>query len=695
MNHWAFIRMSLSLGVVVALMTFPKISWAGICSTETLPVSSDAPAGEDNEGSTVTPIEAPSTDKICHQSTIDTNRLTLSETIDLVGVPFYLNYSSDRVIGRTVSFEVKIPTFYSGLDSSITAMDISVQYGDRFFKNHFIAGQSAPIDLIWDGKDSAGNLQEGSIPISIQWLYQHQDGTVTTYSEQFGFGNFQAKALGLGGWTPSIVHFLDVNRGSNNAILYLGGSGSQRVSKSALKPSGGGYAAVSADGAELYLFDNGGHHLSTKNALTGDTKYSFAYDSTGRIAKIVDHFGNKTSFVYQGKRIQMVSPYGQVTEMALDDGGWLAGVTNPKKEAIVITMGPQGLMTAFQKPRGQTNHYYYDTAGYLQKDEGPLGKFIAFSRAFSSATGRQTVVATTALGKVTHYESYPKADGKDTTLKSTSGSAFNDYYVPKSVVAHSDSYGDSSQKALADDPRFGWELPYSAEQKYQERNGPVKVTTQKKSVSRQDPKSWFSIDSLSTTTVEQNDPARTSSSVYVAANRTITSKSPLGKVVVQSLNADSQLSYLQLGKLVPTSFSYDQRGRLTAVSNGVRSSVMSYNDQGYLAKSTDALGRTVQYSYDEAGRVTVQTLADGSIIRMSYDADGNMVSITPPSRPAHNFMFDALGFVSEYLPPVVTAGVTGATTYEYNLDKQLTAIHRPNGKTVTINYDFSTGHQIP
>ena len=41
--------------------------------------------------------------------------------------------------------------------------------------------------------------------------------------------------------------------------------------------------------------------------------------------------------------------------------------------------------------------------------------------------------------------------------------------------------------------------------------------------------------------------------------------------------------------------------------------------------------------------------------------------------------------MSSYTPPAVAG--TGATTYEYNLDKQPTVVHRPDGSTINFTYD--------
>ena len=66
------------------------------------------------------------------------------------------------------------------------------------------------------------------------------------------------------------------------------GNGVQRVRKvsSPLPAFSGAITTTiaSEDGSQLYNFNAFGRHLSTLNALTGATVYTFAYDSAGRLA---------------------------------------------------------------------------------------------------------------------------------------------------------------------------------------------------------------------------------------------------------------------------------------------------------------------------------------------------------------------------------------------------------------------------
>ncbi|MFN8000958.1 MAG: hypothetical protein U0X75_08100 [Acidobacteriota bacterium] len=54
-------------------------------------------------------------------------------------------------------------------------------------------------------------------------------------------------------------------------------------------------AVPASDGTELYKFNSAGRHLQTINTLTGAVKYSFGYDSSGRLITITDGDNNVTT----------------------------------------------------------------------------------------------------------------------------------------------------------------------------------------------------------------------------------------------------------------------------------------------------------------------------------------------------------------------------------------------------------------
>jgi len=71
---------------------------------------------------------------------------------------------------------------------------------------------------------------------------------------------------------------------------------------------------------------------------------------------------------------------------------------------------------------------------------------------------------------------------------------------------------------------------------------------------------------------------------------------------------------------------------------------------------------------------------------VGYDDNGNHTSITPRGRSAHVFSHSPVDLTEEYRPPPTATGDT-PTRYEYDLERRLTRIMRPDGSALQFAYD--------
>jgi YD repeat-containing protein len=114
---------------------------------------------------------------------------------------------------------------------------------------------------------------------------------------------------------------------------------------------------------------------------------------------------------------------------------------------------------------------------------------------------------------------------------------------------------------------------------------------------------------------------RTSTTVYDAVNRTRTVTDAAGRVTVTTFDSQERQLSVSTSGLVPVSYLYDSRGRLTTTTEGEganqRTTMLSY----------DALGHVTTYSYDAANRL-VQTTRNGVVTTYGYDGWGNLVQET-------------------------------------------------------------------
>jgi RHS repeat-associated protein len=491
--------------------------------------------------------------------------------------------------------------------------------------------------------------------------------------------------IGLGGWSPSIVHHYD----SAHALLYYGNGDIRNIQAVS---TASGYYATDQAGSEVYYFNSQGIHTQTNDALTGVVKYKFTYTTSGQISTIADLFGNTTRFVYSAGQVQMSSPYGQVTRITLDAAGHLSSVTNPNGETYSVVSNSAGFLQNFTKPAGQMSTVTYSNGLVVAKDQGAGGDFLSFTQNSDLTTGVQTVISSTALSRMTTYKTSANKTSSSHSIQSPFGAVLT--YANQDIGSNTstDQYGNVSSYVTANDPRFGVLAPFTQSSNMSVPNSPIQISSQtSKTAVLSDAQNPLSLTSLTSATQIQNDPTRVFTVNYQASSRTSRSVSAENRTFVQKLNANGQPSSFQVGALLPLNFTYDAHGRLTQSSQGIRNTKLSYDQFSNIASSTDALGRTTRFAYDGANRVIRQIRPDGSIVAMTWDGNGNLTSITPPGRPKHEFQYNLMELVSSYMPPVLSATLTGATEYSYNLDQQLTQVVRPDGSVVTYNYGVSSG----
>jgi RHS repeat-associated protein len=443
----------------------------------------------------------------------------------------------------------------------------------------------------------------------------------------------------------------------------------------------------SADGKEVYAFDPSGRHLRTQNARTGALIYRFSYDAQGRLISITDGDGNITSIERDalGNPTAIVAPFGQRTELALDANGYLASVRNPAGETYRMTYTADGLLTEFKDPRGHASTMAYDDLGRLLKDQNAAGGSQNLARV-ELPLGYE-VTRTTGEGRtVKHRVETLATSSQQFTDLGTDGTQTTRLAATDGTTTTTQPDGTVTQLLEGPDPRFGMQAPIPSSFTTTTGGLTSTVTTQR-SASLSDPNNPLSLLTL-TDTVTLN--GRTATSIYAAATKTATATSAAGRVSASTLDNLGRVVQSQVAGLLAVNNSYDAHGRLSTVAQGTdadrRELGFAYNPQGYLRTVTDPLGRTLGYEYDAAGRVTREILPDGRDILYAYDANGNLASLTPPGRPAHEFRYTNVDLTAEYLPPDVGAG-TNSTVYEYNLDKDLTRILRPDGHAIAFTYD--------
>jgi RHS repeat-associated protein len=492
-----------------------------------------------------------------------------------------------------------------------------------------------------------------------------------------------AYALDLGGWTLNVHHRYDP--ASNTLFLGTGGFRSAASLGTVTASASSGFLIASEDGQRVYEFDSNGVHLSTRNALTGATLLSFAYDASGRLASVTDGSSNATTFTRnaQGKLVSITGPYGQVSKVTLSQQGYITSLKDPAGKSVRAKYTKTGLMTAFTNARGNTSSFTYDASGLLVQDKNAVGG----KQTLATNAAGDTVTHTSAMGHTTTYQTVTQADGSiDRTVTEPSGlvnTSHKDALLAE-TVAGSDGMQTSSTPAA--DPRFGNSA--SVVQAYTATT-PSALTntmgaTRTATLASADP---FSL-TTQTETLTRN--GNTYTSLYDAASNTTTGQSAMGRLSARTIDSLGRTVSEQIDGLNPVTYTYDSHGRLASASTGsgadARTTSYSYDANGYLQSTTDPLGQVVSYTNDKLGRPLQTTLPGGNLLKFGYDADGNLTKLTNPAGKSYAFTYGKTGQLSKFTLPAAKSAKT-KQTYTYNQEDQITGMVRLDGTKLAYGYD--------
>ncbi len=517
------------------------------------------------------------------------------------------------------------------------------------------------------------------------------DGIITTVAG----GGVQNADLSGGDGGPAVGAYMQQPSGialGPDGNLYIADIGHHRIRRVASALPGFSASDVllsSEDGSEAYAFNASGRHLKTLDALNGAVRYQFAYDSLGYLTSITDRGGNVTKVERTGTTpTAIVAPGGQRTALAISTDGWLAGAANPAAEAHAMSYSADGLLQRLVDPLTHVHSFTYDALGRLIKDEDPAGGSTSLAR--TEQNNGYTVTTTSGLGRSRAYEVERLSTG---TIRRTvtQPSGTRSVTVIGSDGGKQTTYADGGIITIqyGPDPRWGMLAPVAKSVTLRNAGGLAQTITTTRGATLSDPGNVLSLTKL-TDTMTLN--GRTFTRGYDAATRTVTSTSAAGresKVVIDKLGRVQQT---QSAGLLANDLTYDTRGRITGVTQGIgadtRTANLRYNPAGYLDTVTDPLGRKLNLAYDTVGRVTRQTLPDGREIL--YGSNRNLTSVTPPGRPSHQFAYTSVDLQKEYTPPDVGAG-SNSTRYTYDTDKKLTRITRLDGQVLDFGYDSAGG----
>jgi YD repeat-containing protein len=290
------------------------------------------PVSEDAEAPAEEPEAATTGDDPCSKtgsSSIECQNQTLGERVQLAGIPFGLNYRSDRSRGRKDLFRVRIPLGSEPLPTDLLRIDLTVSIAGRTLNRSFTPEPDQEFTFEWDGTDAYGRAVQGSAlaQVTVGYVYdgvyvgpQDVDPAFATTDGvpldvparleatlrrtwSVPLGTLSAEGLGLGGWSVAVHHTYDPTR----RVLYRG-DGSKRQASA--------MGSVITTAARIGAFGV---------AVAPDGSY----------------------YVAQSTRVSKVSPDGVITPFAGTGVSGYSGDGGPASEAQLngaysVALGPDG-----------------------------------------------------------------------------------------------------------------------------------------------------------------------------------------------------------------------------------------------------------------------------------------------------------------------------------------------------------------
>jgi RHS repeat-associated protein len=439
---------------------------------------------------------------------------------------------------------------------------------------------------------------------------------------------------------------------------------------------------VSEDGKEIYKFNEKGTHLKTIDAMNGKTIYDFKYNSAGLLTDIIDidSLVTKINWV-NNKPVSVVSPFNQVTQITTNSGGYIDKIINPANDTVKFEFTSSGLMTKMLDAKGNPTISIHDVDGkFIKEISADSGKTELI---YTGIADGYQIESKSSLGSTKYIEEILKDKRRKFTIIGADGLATVSYKSQDGSTTTTYPDGTYSQIILGPDPRFGMQAPLVTKSDILTPGGTESISSMYRRVSQM---TGEKVTGLVDSMVVNN---KTYLSTYNGIQNTVTGLSPMGRTFVASLDTIGRLIQSSVPGIENVNYKYNRLGFLTETSQGTRKSTFTYDNRGRVHSITDPMNRTESFAYDSVGRVVKQVLLDLREIHYSYDANGNLTSITPPGRPAHTFDYTPVDLTNSYTPPA--APDTIHTRYEYNLDRQLTKIFRPDGTVINFTYGPSCG----
>ena len=185
------------------------------------------------------------------------------------------------------------------------------------------------------------------------------------------------------------------------------------------------------------------------------------------------------------------------------------------------------------------------------------------------------------------------------------------------------------------------------------------------------------------------------------------STDPDGQTITYAYNTNGQLTAENLPDGTSDTYTYDSHGNMLTADGPGGDWSFTYNSQnlpttivepygtltvqygidGNITQIVDQTGFTVNYVYDAVGRLSELTDASGNLIESyTYDPAGNVISETKGNGTSTTYQYNADGDITQITNLAPGGSINSQMTYAYNAVGEVTSM-TTGGVTTTYGYD--------
>lgn len=339
-------------------------------------------------------------------------------------------------------------------------------------------------------------------------------------------------------------------------------------------------------------------------------------------------------------------------------------MTNPNSETTQLVASSTGLLQSLTDARQQAHGFEYDDLGRLELETDPAGGAATLSR---SGTADDYTTLSTVMGRTYGYLVERLGTGA-TRRTDIDPAGLEDVLLIRPDETRTRTHPDGTIVDTTKGPdlatsgtRFGMQAPVLSELEIRTPGGRLYKATHTRSATLADPTDPLSLVGLRDTTKVNDVFTSVREYAHSGNDRTITETSAAGRHRYVTLDEKGRVLSRELEGFHAVRFGYDP--------------------------ATGLLRTIKQGTPGPEGDERVYTLDYDAALRLASITNPALQSVTPPGRPSHGFEYTPIDLEQECLPPPVPGVVPKDTASDYNPDRQLDFVTRPDGQYIDYVYD--------